>query len=78
MNAATSRGVKCSPPPLLYRVVGRAIGVQVNAIEGFQCHLEICYLKSNRSQASQASGLEIGIEVLFEGSRANRMGNSCK
>jgi len=32
MNTAMSRGVKCSPLPLLYRVVGRVIGVQVNAI----------------------------------------------
>jgi hypothetical protein len=32
----TSRGVKCSPPPLLYRAVGHAMGSQVNATEGSQ------------------------------------------
>jgi len=36
MNATTSRGVKRSPPPLLYRVVGHAMGSQVNAIEVLQ------------------------------------------
>ena len=36
MSVMTSRGVKCSPPPLLYRVVGHAMGSQVSAIEGLQ------------------------------------------